>query len=162
MKILFRIAISLLILAIPPALPKAAAYAEHLLASHPDFDRTATAQIISSRKLSRILRCWPPMSVHAKALRSASHAHVPNHYTIVTGLYPDHHGIVNNRFFDPVGATNLYTNDPKTRPIRRGGAAAAVGWRRTPGQTCGDKFWPGSDVAIDGVASRTLADIMAR
>jgi alkaline phosphatase D len=22
----------------------------------------------------------------------------PNHYSIVTGLYPDHHGIVNNSF----------------------------------------------------------------
>lgn len=26
----------------------------------------------------------------------------PNHYTIVTGLRPDHHGIVNNTMFDPV------------------------------------------------------------
>mgnify|MGYP003580135121 FL=1 len=25
----------------------------------------------------------------------------PNHYTLVTGLHPDHHGIVSNRFFDP-------------------------------------------------------------
>jgi alkaline phosphatase D len=25
----------------------------------------------------------------------------PNHYTIVTGLYPEHHGIVANTFFDP-------------------------------------------------------------
>lgn len=25
----------------------------------------------------------------------------PNHYTIATGLYPDHHGIVNNEFVDP-------------------------------------------------------------
>src|SRR6266404_4041178 len=26
----------------------------------------------------------------------------PNHYTIVTGLYPDQHGIVNNTMHDPV------------------------------------------------------------
>jgi len=26
----------------------------------------------------------------------------PNHYTLVTGLHPDHHGIVGNRFVDPV------------------------------------------------------------
>src|ERR1700730_11637065 len=26
----------------------------------------------------------------------------PNHYTIVTGLYPEHHGIVNNTMHDPV------------------------------------------------------------
>ena len=25
----------------------------------------------------------------------------PNHYSIVTGLYPAHHGIINNDFFDP-------------------------------------------------------------
>ena len=25
----------------------------------------------------------------------------PNHYTIVTGLYPEHHGLVANEFFDP-------------------------------------------------------------
>src|SRR5712691_6036173 len=24
----------------------------------------------------------------------------PNHYTIVTGLYPEHHGIVSNSFYD--------------------------------------------------------------
>jgi len=24
----------------------------------------------------------------------------PNHYTIVTGLYPSHHGLVNNSFYD--------------------------------------------------------------
>src|ERR1700753_1093802 len=25
----------------------------------------------------------------------------PNHYTIVTGLYPEHHGLVANGFYDP-------------------------------------------------------------
>jgi predicted AlkP superfamily pyrophosphatase or phosphodiesterase len=25
----------------------------------------------------------------------------PNHYTIVTGMYPSHHGLVNNNFYDP-------------------------------------------------------------
>src|SRR5882724_7054619 len=25
----------------------------------------------------------------------------PNHYAIVTGLYPSHHGIINNVMFDP-------------------------------------------------------------
>ncbi|HEX5123214.1 MAG TPA: ectonucleotide pyrophosphatase/phosphodiesterase, partial [Rhodanobacteraceae bacterium] len=33
----------------------------------------------------------------------------PNHYTLVTGLTPDHHGIVNNRMVDPVsGKTFVY------------------------------------------------------
>ena len=25
----------------------------------------------------------------------------PNHYSIATGLYPDHHGLVNNSFYAP-------------------------------------------------------------
>ena len=25
----------------------------------------------------------------------------PNHYTLVTGLYPGHHGLVDNSFYDP-------------------------------------------------------------
>ena len=25
----------------------------------------------------------------------------PNHYSIVTGLYPSHHGLVDNHFYDP-------------------------------------------------------------
>jgi alkaline phosphatase D len=37
----------------------------------------------------------------------------PNHYTIVTGLYPEHHGIVANTFYDP-GRKDGYTyRDPK-------------------------------------------------
>jgi predicted AlkP superfamily pyrophosphatase or phosphodiesterase len=32
----------------------------------------------------------------------------PNHYTIVTGLYPEHHGIVANTFFDP-GRKEVYS-----------------------------------------------------
>jgi predicted AlkP superfamily pyrophosphatase or phosphodiesterase len=35
----------------------------------------------------------------------------PNHYSIVTGLYPEHHGIVANRFYDPArNQTYSYTD----------------------------------------------------
>ncbi len=38
----------------------------------------------------------------------------PNHFTIVTGLYPEHHGIVANSFLDPArGARYSYT-EPQT------------------------------------------------
>src|SRR5476649_2325333 len=30
----------------------------------------------------------------------------PNHYTIVTGLYPEHHGIIANGFYDPAFKAN--------------------------------------------------------
>ncbi|HPW26424.1 MAG TPA: ectonucleotide pyrophosphatase/phosphodiesterase [Tenuifilaceae bacterium] len=39
--------------------------------------------------------------VHAKSLISCYPSKTfPNHYSLATGLYPDHHGIVNNSFFD--------------------------------------------------------------
>lgn len=37
----------------------------------------------------------------------------PNHYTIVTGLYPEHHGIVANSFLDPVRGERYSMSDPK-------------------------------------------------
>ena len=37
----------------------------------------------------------------------------PNHYTIVTGLYPAHHGILNNQMFDPGdGAKFTFVKNP--------------------------------------------------
>src|SRR5258705_3133911 len=38
----------------------------------------------------------------------------PNHYTIVTGLYPEHHGIVANNFYDPERKEKYSFSDPKT------------------------------------------------
>lgn len=38
----------------------------------------------------------------------------PNHYTIVTGLYPSHHGLVNNYFYDPERKDIYSMRDPKT------------------------------------------------
>jgi predicted AlkP superfamily pyrophosphatase or phosphodiesterase len=75
----------------------------------------------------------------------------PNHYTIVTGLTPDHHGIISNNMRDDrigerfsLGAPTL--RDPRwwsgepiwTTAIRQGRRAMAM-------------FWPGSDVEIGGV-----------
>ncbi|XP_023546557.1 ectonucleotide pyrophosphatase/phosphodiesterase family member 1-like [Cucurbita pepo subsp. pepo] len=39
----------------------------------------------------------------------------PNHYSIVTGLYPAHHGIINNYFLDPVtgDAFTMANHNPK-------------------------------------------------
>jgi predicted AlkP superfamily pyrophosphatase or phosphodiesterase len=36
----------------------------------------------------------------------------PNHYTLVTGLYPEHHGIVANKFYDPERKQTYANNDP--------------------------------------------------
>lgn len=76
----------------------------------------------------------------------------PNHYTMVTGLYPAHHGIVSNNFIDPV--TGLRFRLADTAVVRRaelwGGEPLWVTAVRQ-GRRAATFFWPGSDVAIGGV-----------
>src|SRR5215813_8339004 len=38
----------------------------------------------------------------------------PNHFTLVTGLYPEHHGIVAMSFYDEQRKERYSYNDPKT------------------------------------------------
>lgn len=91
--------------------------------------------------------------VHAKAMRSAFPTLTfPNHYTLVTGLYPDHHGIVNNRIVDPLsGKRFVYSDKTLTAdPAWWGGTPIWISAERQ-GKHAATMFWPGSDVAIEGV-----------
>ena len=72
----------------------------------------------------------------------------PNHYTLVTGLHPDHHGIVGNRFTDAeLGVFTMASKESgfwdQAEPIWVSAEKAGV---RT-----GTMFWPGSEVEIHGV-----------
>jgi len=74
----------------------------------------------------------------------------PNHWTLVTGLVPDRHGIVSNNMDDPTGAHppfTLATDDPwwwnAAEPIWV--TAEKVGIRTAT------MFWPGSNVGWGGV-----------
>ena len=75
----------------------------------------------------------------------------PNHYTIVTGLRPDHHGIVHNTMRDATLGTFGLSNRAAVgngnwwagEPIWVGAAKAGL-----PSATL---FWPGSEAAIQGV-----------
>ena len=78
----------------------------------------------------------------------------PNHISLITGLLPKHHGIVNNRFYD------------KSRPSKDGYAKYQLGYGRmdstwitaTPlwnlveyhGMKAATFFWPESDARISG------------
>ena len=42
----------------------------------------------------------------------------PNHYTLVTGLYPEHHGIVANSFLDPERGARYSMYDKQSRERR--------------------------------------------
>jgi predicted AlkP superfamily pyrophosphatase or phosphodiesterase len=75
----------------------------------------------------------------------------PNHYTIVTGLYPEHHGIVGNSIYDP-DFRQLFT-------MSNAAAKESRWWLGQPiwvtaekqGKHAASMFWPGSEVEINSV-----------
>lgn len=76
----------------------------------------------------------------------------PNHYSIVTGLVPDHHGIVANNIWDPERQQSFGLSNREAVGDARwwGGepvwvAAERAGLRTAP------LFWPGSEAPIGGV-----------
>jgi predicted AlkP superfamily pyrophosphatase or phosphodiesterase len=75
----------------------------------------------------------------------------PNHYTIVTGLYPAHHGIVANTIDEP-GFPERFTMSADTAKDARwwGGEPIWVTAVRQ-GRRSAAVFWPGSEAAIGGV-----------
>ncbi|KAJ2078023.1 hypothetical protein H4R24_004759 [Coemansia sp. RSA 988] len=74
----------------------------------------------------------------------------PNHYTIVTGLYPGSHGIVSNEFYDTeLNATFVYKDDSITVQSKwwEGGEPIWVTAEKE-GLKAGIDMWPGSTAAI--------------
>jgi len=75
----------------------------------------------------------------------------PNHFSMITGLYPEHHGIIENNFYDParkekyasrdatVGDDSWYTGVPLWVLAEKQGMRSAC------------FFWPTSDAEIDGM-----------
>uniref|UniRef100_A0A8C5H466 Ectonucleotide pyrophosphatase/phosphodiesterase family member 1-like n=1 Tax=Gouania willdenowi TaxID=441366 RepID=A0A8C5H466_GOUWI len=70
----------------------------------------------------------------------------PNHYSIVTGLYPESHGIVDNKMYDPTRNTffSLKTEE-KFNPKWYQGEPIWITAMHQKLKT-GTFFWPGSDV----------------
>ncbi len=105
------------------------------------------------RGLSPTLSALAADGVRAEALRPAFPSLTfPNHYTLVTGLNPDHHGIVNNHMVDPVsGARFVYKDAASTAdPNWWGGEPIWVSVEKN-GRHAATMFWPGSDVAIKNI-----------
>jgi predicted AlkP superfamily pyrophosphatase or phosphodiesterase len=79
----------------------------------------------------------------------------PNHYTIVTGLYPGHHGIVANAVKDPPTGRRLTMSNRKEvqDPMWWGGEPLWVGVQRAD-QIAAPLFWVGSEAPIQGPRAR--------
>jgi predicted AlkP superfamily pyrophosphatase or phosphodiesterase len=76
----------------------------------------------------------------------------PNHYSLVTGLYPEHHGIVENSFFDPVRNAAFSFRNPLTVVDGSWYGGEPV-WVTAEGQgmVAACFFWPGSDADVKGI-----------
>lgn len=76
----------------------------------------------------------------------------PNHYTIVTGLYPSHHGLVGNNMYDPKIEERYSLRNAKAvlDPAWYGGTPIwALAEQQKMLTAC--YYWPGSEAAIQGV-----------
>ena len=75
----------------------------------------------------------------------------PNHYTLATGLVPDHHGIIANRFVDKDSGLEFSLGNKETKQDPRfwGGEPIWITAKKQ-GKRVGVVYWPGSDVAIQG------------
>lgn len=79
----------------------------------------------------------------------------PNHYTIVTGLRPDHHGLVANNMWDPEmeSSYSLGNREAVQNANWYGGTPVWVAAERA-GMPTAPLFWPGSEAPIQGVRPR--------
>ena len=73
----------------------------------------------------------------------------PNHYTMVTGLVPDHNGLVNNSFWDPERQYKYSMGDSSCRydPHYYLGEPIWVTAQKQ-GVKCGVVYWVGGDIKI--------------
>lgn len=75
----------------------------------------------------------------------------PNHYTLVTGLTPDQHGIIANKFYDVKSGLTFSLGDKQTKQDPRFWGGEPI-WNTAArhGVKVGVVYWPGSDVKIQG------------
>src|SRR5262249_1712919 len=99
---------------------------------------------------SPVLAALAADGVHAKGLRPVyPSVTYPNHYTLVTGLYPDQHGIVNNIMHDEV----LGNFSPGNRSANTDGRwwdGAEPIWvtAEKQGRRTASVYWPGTQAEI--------------
>ena len=76
----------------------------------------------------------------------------PNHYTLATGLYPEHHGIVFNSFYDK--STNKNYGISNRKAVENGdwyGGIPIWNLAQFQGMCSASYFWVGSEANINGL-----------
>ncbi|MFT3762384.1 MAG: ectonucleotide pyrophosphatase/phosphodiesterase [Pseudoxanthomonas sp.] len=127
----------------------------HAAAPHPDplllvsIDGLRAADVAAMPTLSKLAAD----GVRAESMQSSYPSLTfPNHYTLVTGLRPDRHGIVNNTMRDPELGDFSLSNREAVADGRwwDGGEPVWVGAKKA-GLRSATMFWPGSEAEIRGV-----------
>jgi predicted AlkP superfamily pyrophosphatase or phosphodiesterase len=75
----------------------------------------------------------------------------PNHYTIVTGLYPENHGIISNVIADPNFPQRFTMAAPTAKDARWWGGEPLWVTAIRQKQRAASMFWPGSEAPIGGI-----------
>lgn len=104
------------------------------------------------RGLTPTLSRLASTGVHADAMRpSFPSLTFPNHYTLVTGRYPDHHGIVDNTMYDPALGKFSLGNRKAVRDGRWWDGGTPI-WEDADahGLRTATMFWPGAEADIHG------------
>jgi predicted AlkP superfamily pyrophosphatase or phosphodiesterase len=106
-----------------------------------------------SRGITPNLNALAAAGVKAEMRPSFPTKTFPNHYTIVTGLRPDRHGIVDNNMADPARPDVTFSLGNATQaldPFWWNGAEPLWATAEKAGIRTATTFWPGSEVAIQG------------
>ena len=74
---------------------------------------------------------------------------MPGHYSIVTGLYPESHGIISNAMYDPV--LDARFGAAQTDPRWWNGAEPIWVTNQKQKGTSGVLYWPGYSIKIEGM-----------
>lgn len=109
---------------------------------YPDLYNTPTMDEVAKRgvKAHRLIPSFPTKTF-------------PNHYTLATGLYPDHHGIINNSFYasDLGGIYRIGDQDMVTNADSYFGEPIWVTAEKQ-GVKSASYFWVGSEAPIHGTS----------
>jgi predicted AlkP superfamily pyrophosphatase or phosphodiesterase len=109
---------------------------------HPDYLARGVTPSLDSLARVGVRAEWMTPSFPTKTF--------PNHYTLVTGLIPDHHGIVaNNMWDDTLGRFTMARRDAVQDARWWGGEPLWVTAERQGIRTA-PMFWPGSEAPIGG------------
>jgi predicted AlkP superfamily pyrophosphatase or phosphodiesterase len=103
------------------------------------------------RNITPVMSGLAAQGVRAPMRPSTPSVSAPNHYTLMTGLYPDRHGMVDNTFLDPT--LGFFGAEPASYAVAGFYEQATPLWvsAERQGVRVGSAYWGSPSVPIHGV-----------